>query len=309
MIASALKLPTSSVLTSIILVVERGSVSIHDVGRCACAGMAWPKGLAAFFRMFSTWDQLSVGFQLTMSKATPATCDAAMLRPTLYAYLHHCRRKGAHATAVGCACCNGAIAIYRPSIARIRITVACWDGDDVAGIIYIVDGRLIGCGARARATRLSTLARCRLAGMPVTDRPAQMSNVFPLHLPRTRIESSLTCSSRWLPLDRCGWPRRSCRPRVRRPCAVGHRTTREVTARTLSTVARILRIRVTAIPVVGDKWVWDEVISTDDAAGQINMGTMAGVNHSHDNAGIAGANVPGLRQVGFIVVSFFLLCC
>jgi len=98
------------------------------------------------------------------------------------------------------------------------------------------------------------------------------------------------------------------------PGAVAHRAASKIAVRTLlqgNPVARVLWIGVARVAVVSGERVRDEIVSADDAASQVDMGAMAGVNHSHDDVGIAGANVPGLRQVGFIIVSFFamLLVC
>ena len=70
-------------------------------------------------------------------------------------------------------------------------------------------------------------------------------------------------------------------------------------------VARIARVGVASIAIVGNMWVADKIIARQRATTQVGMVSNAGVNVGNDDVSSVGRNVPRCRRinaVGFKIV-------
>jgi len=63
----------------------------------------------------------------------------------------------------------------------------------------------------------------------------------------------------------------------------------------------IAGITVTPVAIVTHKWFVDKVISRHGAPAQVGMVGDAGVDHRRHDAGRAGRNIPGSREVDAVV--------
>jgi hypothetical protein len=95
------------------------------------------------------------------------------------------------------------------------------------------------------------------------------------------------------------------------PRAVGHRAARKVAGCRLDgsdPIARVVRIGVATIPVIGGERIANKVVTAYPAPGQIGMVGYAGIEECNPNAAGARSDIPGRGGLNAVRLEIVPLC-